>query len=144
MTRHVVGTFIGMGEMGIVIRHQSIQEILQIPPGGRVRIFHQNQAATGVAAEGGDLAGLQAGRPQRLQDKMGNFVSTLARRPQGKGLLVNLHAAQSRAEDLDAQLKKGLAREWKSPCPHISLAQWATHASPLLLLPLFPPLCPLW
>ena len=112
MTGHIVGTFIGMGEMGIVIRHQSIQEIFQIPPGGRIRIFHQNQAATGVAAEGGDLAGLQAGHPQGLPDIVCNFVSALARRSQGKGLLVDLHAAQSRAENHAAQLKKGgLPRE---------------------------------
>ena len=58
VTGHVVGTFIGMGEMGIIIRHQSIQEIFQIPPSGRVRIFHQDQAATGMATESGNLAGL--------------------------------------------------------------------------------------
>ncbi len=115
VTGHVIGTFIGMGKMGIIIRHQSIQEIFQIPPGGRIRIFHQDQAATGMATVSGNLAGLQAGCPQRIPDKMGNFVSAPARCSQGKGILVDLHAAQSRAENPAAQLKKGLPWERKFP-----------------------------
>ncbi len=51
MAGHVVGTFVGMGEIRVFIRNETIEIALQVPPGGWVRILHKDQAAASVATK---------------------------------------------------------------------------------------------
>ena len=56
MARHIVGTFVGMGEVGGVVGHEPIHESFKVMASARVCIFHEHEAAAGVATEDGDDA----------------------------------------------------------------------------------------
>ena len=48
---HMIGAFAGVGEPRGVLRDKALEESMQILPRGRVGIFHNDQAATGVPHE---------------------------------------------------------------------------------------------
>jgi hypothetical protein len=48
MGRHIIRSLIGMDEMGIIIGDKIVHESLKVGTGSRVRIFHKDEAATGV------------------------------------------------------------------------------------------------
>lgn len=51
MAGHIVRPFVGVGEMSIVVGNQSIHKSLEIMAGTGIGVFHQYEAAAGVAAK---------------------------------------------------------------------------------------------
>ena len=74
----IVAAFRSMLELGRVLGHQMLEKSLEITPGGRVGIFHQNQAATRVPDEYGDDARRHAtsadSRGYPISDLVGAFA----------------------------------------------------------------------
>lgn len=61
VARHVVWPFVGMGKMGIVFWNEPLQEVFKISAGGRIGVFHQDEAAACMLAEDGERAVLETG-----------------------------------------------------------------------------------
>jgi len=55
MAGTVVGTFIGVDEVRKVFGNQIIEKGVEIGPGGRVGIFHDDETRTGMLDEDSDL-----------------------------------------------------------------------------------------
>lgn len=72
---HVVGTLVGVGEVGVVLRHEAVDEAFKVAAGGGVGVFHDNQAAAGMAAEDRDRTFVEA----RLKERLLNHVGELGR-----------------------------------------------------------------
>lgn len=51
VTRHIIGTFTGVLKPRNVLGDELVEKLVQILAGGRVCIFHDHQAAAGVADE---------------------------------------------------------------------------------------------
>jgi len=51
VTRHIIGPFVRMRKIRVILWYEAIDEALQIAARGRVGIFHNDQAATGMAAK---------------------------------------------------------------------------------------------
>jgi hypothetical protein len=92
---HVVGAFVDMLEMRIVLLDQPIEPIFEIAASRGVRVFHEDEAATGMATENGDRTGAQTGFLQDRLDETGYFDQAFAPCCEGKGLLVDLHRSRN-------------------------------------------------
>ena len=78
MRSAIVAAFSGMLKIGRVLGHETLEEFLEITPGARVGVFHQNQAATGVPDEYGHDASRHAasadGGGYPISDLVGAFA----------------------------------------------------------------------
>ena len=54
VTGHVIWTLAGVLKPGRVFRDKALKKLMQVPAGRRVGVFHDHEAATGVADEHGD------------------------------------------------------------------------------------------
>jgi len=79
MTGHIVRAFVSMRKMRVVFGDQAVDKTLQITTCGRICIFHDHQAAAGVAAEDGNRSFFHSGLPQALFDPGGKFARGFAR-----------------------------------------------------------------
>ena len=76
---HVVGAFGVVFEIIGILRDQSIEEFFQITPGRRIRIFHYNQAATGVLRKDRHNSIFNFALAHDGFDFIGDFVSAFVR-----------------------------------------------------------------
>ena len=53
MAGHIIGSFVGMGEMWVVFRNKTINEAFQVSARRRIGILHNHQTRAGMAAEHG-------------------------------------------------------------------------------------------
>ena len=70
---HVVGTFVGVCEVRIVFGHEAVDEAFQITARRRIRVFHDNETAAGVAAKDSHGALVEAGFEERFLDHVGEL-----------------------------------------------------------------------
>lgn len=70
---HIVGAFVGVGKVGIVFRHQTVDETLEVAARGGVGVFHNDEAAARVAAKHGHGALVEAGLEERLFNQVGKL-----------------------------------------------------------------------
>ncbi len=77
MARHVVGPFVGMGEVGIVFRYESVEVVFEISSGRRIGIFHQYETAARVLAEHGCESVLDLALSNRAIQFIADFDRTL-------------------------------------------------------------------
>lgn len=89
--RTIVTTFRGVFEPWSVFGHQSLEELLQIAPGGWIGVFHQNETTTGVPNEDGNRARTHAALVDYRFHLRGKFVGALAVGGDGKVRGVNAH-----------------------------------------------------
>ena len=69
MARHIIRPFVGMRKIGIIIRHEAVDEALQVTTGARIGIFHNHQTTTGMTAEYANRAFAQARLKQTGYDR---------------------------------------------------------------------------
>ena len=70
----VIATFGGVLEVRRVFRHKAFEEFLEIPPRGRVGVFHHDETAARMPNEDGDRARPDSAR----RDRGGHLGSDLA------------------------------------------------------------------
>jgi hypothetical protein len=75
---HVVAAFCIMRKVIGVFRHETLEKLLQIASGGRIGVFHDDDAATGVLNENGDCSVLGAALVYRRLHVIGDFIECLA------------------------------------------------------------------
>jgi len=80
VARHVVGTLIGVGEVGVVFRHEAIDKAFEIAPRRRIGVFHNDEATAGVAAKDGDGAFAQSRFEQSFFHHVGKLGGGFTRR----------------------------------------------------------------
>ncbi len=73
VTRHVVGALIRVGKVRIVLRNEPIDEAFQITTRRRIRVFHDDETAAGVAAKDSHGALVEAGFEKRFLDHVGEL-----------------------------------------------------------------------
>ena len=89
--RHVVAAFRIVREIIRILRHEAVEKFLQIATSGRIRVFHDDNAATRVLDENGYCSRLQS-RPVNLRlHFVCDFVKTLAVGPEFKLVVVDAH-----------------------------------------------------
>jgi hypothetical protein len=77
--RHIVRSFIVVLEVRRVFRHEPVKEFFQIATSGRVRVLHDDEAATGVLNENGQCARDDAAAGQNIGNLVGDFIGPLTR-----------------------------------------------------------------
>jgi hypothetical protein len=87
----VVGAFRGVFEVGGVLGHEALEKFLQVAPRGWIRVFHDDQAATGVPNEDGNGAGFHPALRDHRRDAIGDFVGALPARGESNAGGVNRH-----------------------------------------------------
>ena len=75
---HVVSAFERVFETWIVLGHEPVKPRLQIVPGRRIGILHDDEAATGMPAEDGEHALLQGALAQHRHTSISDLVGALA------------------------------------------------------------------
>jgi hypothetical protein len=80
-----------MRKIRVIFWDKSVDKTLEVSPSGRVCIFHNNKATTGMAAEDGYRAGLQPTSLQTASDCFCNFYRRFSRRTRYDFFSVNTH-----------------------------------------------------
>lgn len=91
VTRHVVGTFCRMFEVRVTFRNQSIEPPFEIATRGGICVFHDQQRTTRVLAKNRDYTARERACSHLLRDQRGDFVHTLATRPELNRFLIDGH-----------------------------------------------------
>lgn len=92
MARHVVGSLVGVGEVGIVFRNEPAEIVLEIAPRGGIRVFHKDQAAARMLAKYGNLTLGETGLIEGVANVVGYVVGALPLRPQLRFGLCDFHS----------------------------------------------------
>ena len=91
--RHVVRSFVVVLEVRRVFGHEPVEEFLEIAARGRIRVLHDDEAATGVLNENGQRAGRDAAAGQGRIDLIRDFIRPLARCPDRDRFVVHAHGS---------------------------------------------------
>lgn len=89
--RHIVGAFRVVLEIIRALRHQAIEECLEIAARGRISVLHDNQTATGVLRENRRRPELDPARGHDPRDFIGDLHRPFALRPNFEFLAVSRH-----------------------------------------------------
>ena len=92
-----------MGEVIRIFRHEAVEKLFQIAARGRVGIFHNDDAATGVLNKNGDGSILNARLLDLRLHVISNFGETFATRAQLELVLANVHATTLFSDQLLAK-----------------------------------------
>ncbi len=118
--RHVIGAFRSMRKEGVVFLHETIEPVLQVATGGRVRILLNNETRRGVLHHHGAEPDAHTGLSHRGLDLVGDLVQALATRGNGNtlnhgvaGALVEkiVDEKQDRAQHILSDRVLGLERD---------------------------------
>lgn len=91
--RHVVWSLVVVLEIGRVFRHEPVEEFLEIAARGWIRIFHNDEAATGVLNENSQRAERNAAAGQGCVDLVRDFIGPLASSPDHNRFGVHAHGS---------------------------------------------------
>ena len=89
--RHIVATFRLVREVICVLRHQAIEKFFKITSRGRIGVFHDDEAATGVLNKCRHGSGTHASFVDDRLDIVRDFVGPLAVGANVESLLSNAH-----------------------------------------------------
>ena len=89
--RAVIATLGRVFEPGRILRHEPLEEFLQIAPRGWIGVFRDDEAATGVPNENRNRARLESASSHLCGDLLGDLVSPLAAGRDGKTGGMNAH-----------------------------------------------------
>ena len=78
MTGHVIWAFVGVGEVGIVLRHEPIEVVLEVSACRGICVFHENKAAACVLAEDGGYSILDFALSNRVSKLVCDFEGALS------------------------------------------------------------------
>ena len=87
---HVVRPLVGVDEVGGVLGHQVIEKRVEVGPRRGVGVFHDHEAATGVADEDGGDAVANAALGNDSLDLVRDLVGALPSRRDGESFAVDL------------------------------------------------------
>ncbi len=91
MGRHVVRPFQGVDEVRIVLGNQFLDEALQVNPGSRIGVFHQDETATRVLHENRCQSLAKPGFDKASGNGVGDLVGSLTLGPDPPVSLENTH-----------------------------------------------------
>ena len=112
---HVVVAFVGMLEVRRSFRNEMIEKLFQIAPRIGCGIFHNDQAATGMAHENRRRPTSDFAVSNHLLDVARNFVSALAPRLHFEVCGMNAHAGnETDCSEYANQLPATLRSYWAS------------------------------
>jgi hypothetical protein len=89
--RHVVTTFFRMFKIVIVFRHKSLEELFQIAPCRRGRVFHDDQTAAGMPNKNRDRSAAHTRLVDLGLNIIRNFIRAFAMRANVELTVLNRH-----------------------------------------------------
>jgi hypothetical protein len=111
-----------VGKVIRIFRHEAVEKLFQIATRGRVGIFHNDDAATGVLNKNGDGSILNARLLDLRLHVISNFGETFATGAQLELVVANVHATTLFGDQL-------LAKEGAHAAIYVALSQsWLADA----------------
>lgn len=108
MAGHVIRPLAGVLKPRGILWHEAIEELVQITPRGGGRVFHDHEAATGVADKNGKEAFRDAAPGENLLDGVRDFHCAFAAGLESKSFVldgVRIHPAKSGARRNPGKMK---------------------------------------
>jgi hypothetical protein len=96
MRWHIIAALRTMREIIGIFRHKPFEKFLQIASRGRISIFHNENAATGVLNEHSQRPVTHSAPVDLRLQIISDFVQALAVRPNSKSIIVNVHKLSGR------------------------------------------------
>ena len=85
MRRHVVAPLVGVDEVILILRHEALEEFVQVRARGRIGVFIDDERGAGVLDEDGRGARGHAALAHDARDFIGDLVGAFATRADGEG-----------------------------------------------------------
>ena len=96
MRWHIIAALGTVREVSGIFRHQPIEKLFQVAARGRIGVFHDENAATGVLNKYGHCPVSHFGSVDLRLQIVGDFVEALALRANFKSIMMNVHKFSDR------------------------------------------------